>query len=306
MGTTTVQQTASGRVWDLARRQHGVLARRQLVEIGYGAAAIRHRLRTGRLHPLGRAVYAVGRPTVSRQGLWLAAVLACGEGAVLSHGSAAALWGIGGERRGIEVSVPLTRRPRRKGVTVHRRSALGPADLAVHEAIPVTGPAMTLLDHATRLGPGPMERMVNEGDKLDLVKPPSLRAFLENHPRQEGVARLKRLLDRRSFVFTETALEEWFLPIAAAAGLPVPLTGQRLNGFKVDFFWPGLGLVVETDGLRYHRTPAQQAHDRLRDQTHTAAGLTALRFTHDQIRHEGAHVRRVLIATARRLRRARA
>jgi len=112
---------------------------------------------------------------------------------------------------------------------------------------------------------------------------------------------LRELLDRRTFVLTDSELERRFLPIALAAGLPVPQTGRRVNGFKVDFYWPDLGLVVETDGLRYHRTPAQQARDRLRDQAHTAAGLTCLRFTHAQVRFDPDHVRATLTAVTRRL-----
>jgi hypothetical protein len=89
---------------------------------------------------------------------------------------------------------------------------------------------------------------------------------------------------------------------ARRAGLPEPLTRYRLNGFRVDFYWPGLGLVVETDGLRYHRTPAEQARDRLRDQAHAAAGLTPLRFTHAQVRWEAPDVERTLGSVAARLR----
>lgn len=113
---------------------------------------------------------------------------------------------------------------------------------------------------------------------------------------------LRAALERRTFVLTDSALERRFVPLAREAGLGRPLTGVRLNGFKVDFYWPDLGLVVETDGLRYHRTPAQQAIDRLRDQAHTAAGLTPLRFTHAQVHHDPGHVRRTLAATAQRLR----
>jgi Protein of unknown function (DUF559) len=234
----------------------------------------------------------------------MGAVLACGDDAVLSHGSAAALWGIGPERGRIEISVPVSARARRADLSVHRRAGLGPADLTAHRGIPVTSPGLTLLDQASRLGRARMERMINEADKLGLIEPPALRAFLEEHPRREGVARLKAILDRRSFRFTEPGLEQAFLPLAEDAGMPTPLTQQRVNGFRVDFYWPELGLVVETDGLTYHRTPAEQARDRLRDQAHTAAGLTCLRFTHDQVKYEAAHVRRVLAATARLRRRA--
>ena len=104
-----------------------------------------------------------------------------------------------------------------------------------------------------------------------------------------------------AFRLTDSELERYFLPIVRRAGLPLPLTGQRVNGYDVDFFWPGLGLVVETDGRRYHRTPAQPAADRRRDQAHAAAGLTPLRFTHHQVRFEPGHVKRTLIAVVRRL-----
>lgn len=112
---------------------------------------------------------------------------------------------------------------------------------------------------------------------------------------------MRRILDRRTFALTDSELERRFLPITRAAGLPLPETGRKLNGFKVDFYWPDLGLVVETDGLRYHRTPAQQARDRMRDQAHTASGLTCLRFTHAQVRFEADHVRATLAAVVRRL-----
>jgi very-short-patch-repair endonuclease len=111
---------------------------------------------------------------------------------------------------------------------------------------------------------------------------------------QRGVGILNSLLDRRVFRLTDSELERRFLQLVRFAGLPLPETGCVVNGFRVDFFWPDLGLIVETDGLRYHRTPGQQARDRQRDQVHTAAGLTTLRFTHAQVRFEPAEVREVL------------
>jgi very-short-patch-repair endonuclease len=158
-----------------------------------------------------------------------------------------------------------------------------------------------MVDLATRLDRPRLEAAVNEADKRDLVDPESLRAALTRRGGQPGVRVLCELLDRRTFVLTDSELERRFLPIARRAGLARPLTGQYLNGFKVDFYWPDLGLVVETDGLRYHRTAAEQARDRLRDQTHTAGGLTALRFTHAQVRFEPDHVCEVLARVARRL-----
>jgi very-short-patch-repair endonuclease len=109
------------------------------------------------------------------------------------------------------------------------------------------------------------------------------------------------LLDRRTFTLTDSQLERRLLPLARRAGLPRPRTGVLVNGFKVDFFWPHIGLIVETDGLRYHRTPAQQLRDRLRDQAHTAAGLTTLRFTHAQVAFDACHVQDTLSTVAERL-----
>ena len=143
---------------------------------------------------------------------------------------------------------------------------------------------------------------MNEADKLGLIDPESLRRALDRMTRRPGVAILRGLLDRRTFVLTDSELERRFLPLAERAGMGRPETGRMVNGFRVDFFWPDLGLVVETDGLTYHRTPAQQARDRLRDQAHTAAGLTALRFTHAQVRFEPGHVAEVLGRVATRLR----
>lgn len=285
--------------WNLALNQHGVVSRDQLVAVGYKRHAIDHRLRTGRLHPLHRGIYAVGRPHVTEHGRWMAGVLACGNGAVISHSSAAALWRIGAEDRGVvELSLPSSFQRRRPGLRIHRRPPLRPRDVTAEYGIPVTTPLQTLIDMALRLDHPGVERMINEADKYNLAHPPELRKALEARAGEPGAAKLRFILDRRTFRLTKEELERRFLPLARKAGLPTPLTGRWVNEFEVDFYWPDLGLVVETDGLRYHRTPAEQARDRLRDQTHTAAGLTPLRFTHEQVRYEPERVLSVLRATA--------
>jgi len=230
----------------------------------------------------------------------MAAVLACGEGAFLSHSGAAALWRIGSEQSGlVEVSLPSSSRRRRPGIRIHRRPSLNlQRDLTREYGIPVTTPIQTLIDMSLRLDRPGVERMINEADKYNLTHPPQLREALDARAGEPGVARLRHILDRRTFRLTKEELERRFLPLAREAGLLAPLTGQWVNEFEVDFYWPDLGLVIETDGLRYHRTPAEQAPDRLRDQTHTAAGLTPLRFTHEQVRYEPEHVLAVLRATA--------
>jgi very-short-patch-repair endonuclease len=290
-------------VWVLARRQHGVVSRTQLRELGFTRHAIEHRIAEGRLHPLWRGVYAVGRPGVTQHGHWMAAVLACGPEAVLTHEAAAALWEIREPQQAqIEVAV-LARAPRRRpGITVCRRASLSADDLTRHRGIPVTSPIGTLVDLATRLGPHQLESAVNEADNHDLIAPDGLRHALDAFAGQPGVRPLRLLLDRATFRLTDSELERRFLPLVRAAGLPSPQTRRRVNGFRVDFYWPELGLVVETDGLQYHRTPAQQTRDRVRDQAHAAAGLTPLRFTHAQVRFQPDSVRATLIAVAHNLR----
>jgi very-short-patch-repair endonuclease len=233
----------------------------------------------------------------------MAAILACGEGAVLSHRSAAALYGIASERPGvIEVSVRRLQGRQHPGLRVRRRPSLPGHDVGTLNRIPVTSPVRTMVDLATVLGPRGLERAVNEADKHDLVDPESLRIALDDHAGEPGVKALRTLLDRDTFRLSDQELELLFRPLALSAGLPLPMTKQIVNGFEVDFHWPELGLVVETDGLRYHRTPSAQSRDALRDQVHTASGLTPLRFSHWQVKYDPAHVRRVLTDTAAHLR----
>ena len=213
------------------------------------------------------------------------------------------MWEIGAREIGpIEVSVPASQGSLRPGIVVHRRAALSSELVTARLGIPVTTPVCTLVDLATRLPADQLERMVNEADRRDLTNPEALRSALENFGGRPGAGILRRLLDRRTFTLTDSELERRLLPLVRQAGLPPPQTGSRVNKYRVDFYWPDLRLVVETDGLRYHRTPAQQARDRVRDQAHAAAGLTTLRFTHGQVTWEPGHVKATLAAVARRLR----
>jgi predicted transcriptional regulator of viral defense system len=190
--------------WDLVEQQHGVIARRQLLALGYSAKGIRHRVESGRLHGVHRGGYSVGRPSVGLNGRWMAAVLACGESAVLSHSSAAALWRIGAEERDlIEVSVPSPYQRRRPGLRIYRRTSLWPEDHATRHGIPVTTPVQTIIDMALRLDRRGIERMINEADKYDLVHPPELREALDQRQGEPGVARLRHILDRRTYRLTK-------------------------------------------------------------------------------------------------------
>jgi very-short-patch-repair endonuclease len=301
MGSSN-RQSLGRHAWELARQQHGVIARRQLLELGLSAQSIQHRLSRARLHRVERGVYAVGRSDLTRRGRWMAAVLAGGPGAVLSYDSAAALWGIRPVHAGrIEITVPVWSGRRRPSLVVYRRPNMHPSDVAARDGIPVTGIVRTFIDIARQLDQLSLERAINEADRLGLIDPETLFTALDDYRAQRGTGALREILGRHTFRLTDSELERQFLRLIEAAHLPMPVTSKRLNGFKVDFYWPHLGLVVETDGLRYHRTPAQQARDRLRDQAHTAAGMTPLRFTHEQVRFEARYVRETLRTVATRL-----
>jgi very-short-patch-repair endonuclease len=281
--------------WAAVRSQHGVVARSQLLALGYTRREVEQRLHNGRLHHISHGVYAVGRRELTPDGRLMAAVLACGDGAVLSHRSAGGLWGIAHERRGrIDVTIPRRSRLERSGVTVRTRPALDAKSVTRRRGIPLTEPVQTLIDLATELLPLRLERAVNEADKLDLVDPETLRSCLDAHPGEPGVKALRTLLDRHTFRLSDSDLEVLFRPLALAAGLARPLSKQWILGYEVDFHFPDHDLIVETDGLRYHRTPSQQARAAKRDQAHVAAGFTVLRFTHWQIAHAPDEVTNLL------------
>lgn len=233
----------------------------------------------------------------------MATVLACGPEAVLSHRSAAALWGFGEEHADyVEISVRRHCKVRRPGTRTHDRPGLWNRDIGSRLGIPVTTPVRTFLDLATVTGPKTVERAINEADKLGVIDADSLRRALEEYPGQPGICLLRHVLDKHTFRLSDDELERLFRPLAADAGLPTPLTKYMVNDFEVDFFWPDFGLVVETDGWRYHRTPSAQTRDALRFQVHVANGLTPLRFSHWQVKYEPAHVKAILAKTAANLR----
>jgi predicted transcriptional regulator of viral defense system len=230
----TREDIRSGRAWKLAGRQHGVVARRQLLELGFNSREIEHRVGRGRLHLVMRGVYAVGWPRLTRERRWMAAVLACGDRAALSHRSAAAMWGIGREERGrIDVSVRRRCELKRPGLKVRGRPTLRLEDIAIKDHIPVTAVTRTLVDLATELAPLGVERAVNEADKRDLVDPEALRSDLDRYVGEPGAPILRGLLDKYTFRLSDSDLEIFFRPIAAEAGLPFPAQQtdrQRMGG----------------------------------------------------------------------------
>ena len=166
-------------------------------------------------------------------------------------------------------------------------------EMTTHQGIPVTSPSQTIIDLAPGLSEHQLERVIDEADKLDLVHPEALHKVAAEKGGVGG-SRVRTLLDKRTFLLTDSDLERLFIPLAEAAGLSPPETRVKVNGYRVDFFFRAEGVVVETDGARYHRTPSQQRRDRMREHALALAELKPIRFTHDQIAHEPEYVAEIL------------
>jgi hypothetical protein len=261
----------------LAGEQHGVAARAQLLRLGLSASAIDRSVRAARLHPVHRGVYAVGHRVLTVEGHWMAAVLASGDDAVLSHTSAAAAWDLIQIRAGAtHVTLPGDPgRRKRRGIRVHRSGTLTPADTTVHRGIPVTTPARTIIDLARTLEGRALEHVVDVADQRGLVDFTDLW--------HADSASLRAVLSRYSPAPTRSELEERFLALCDDHGIPRPETNVRIDGIEVDFVWRDARLIVEVDGYAYHRSPSAFESDRARDATLTAARWRVLRFTWDHV-----------------------
>jgi predicted transcriptional regulator of viral defense system len=285
----------------LAERQHGVVARRQLTARGFRPDAIDHRVERHRLHPVHRGVYAVGHRRLTRDGAWMAAVLAAGDRAVLSHRSAAALWGVRDTARGeVEIVTPTNRRGR-PGLAIHR-VRLAADEVTTHRGIAVTTAARTLLDLAALLDEHNLARVAERAEALRLASPTSLADLVARYPRRPGVPNVKRLLEQGRIVETTTRseLERRFLTLLDAEGLPRPLVNEPIDATKhPDFRWTDQRLVVELDGFETHGTRAAFERDRARDRALTAAGWRVARITKRQLDDAPAEIAtelRVLLA----------
>jgi predicted transcriptional regulator of viral defense system len=270
----------------LARRQHGVVARVQLADLGLGRHAIGQLLKRGRLHAVHRGVYAVGHRRVTRDGAWMAAVLAAGPGAVLSHRSAAALWGIRESNRAkLELTVPRERR--RPGLTLHR-TQLPDDERTVHDGISVTTPARTLLDLAALLDEHSLARAAERAEALRLRSPTTLEELTTRYPKRKGIRNIKRLIEEGRIVPTDTRsrIERRFLSLLDANELPRPLVNEKLDPIRPDFRWTEQRLIVELDGFETHGTRQAFERDRARDRALTAQGWRVVRITKRQLDDE--------------------
>jgi very-short-patch-repair endonuclease len=274
----------------LADRQYGVVTRAQLRRLGIGDTGIRERVRTHRLRRLHRGVYALGHTALRPEAYWLAAVLACGDGAVLSHVSAAEHWNVWRSATArIDVTVPSRAgRPRRSGIRIHRSRRLGPKDVTVHEGIPVTTLARTLIDLADVLPKQVLKRAIDEADYHRLLDMTSLLAAVHRNPGRRGakVVALAQAPPER----TRSGFERRFLAAIERHGLPRPKVAVPVEGYEADFLWPEARLVVETDGFGAHGTRRAFEHDRRRDRLLARAGYRTVRLTELALRDEEAEV----------------
>jgi very-short-patch-repair endonuclease len=271
----------------LAMRQHGVVALRQLREAGVSQSAVARRAAAGRLPRIHRGVYAVGHPVLRREGHWMAAVLAGGAGAVLSHAAAAALWELRPSAAAtIDISVPTAGgRAKPPRLRIHRVPLLRPDELTTSRGIPVTTPARTILDLAAILQPRRLERVLDEAESRELTDVPTLEAVARAHPGHRGARRLEATLALHTpgTTLTRSELEERFLELCDANGLERPRVNATVAGLEADFVFEADRLVVETDGYRHHRTRQAFERDRARDATVAAAGYRTLRFSYRQL-----------------------
>ncbi len=256
------------------------------MELGLSSEAIARRLRSGRLVRLRTGVYSIGGTPPTADTRWAAAVLACGDGAVLSHLSAAALWRLSEkDPLVIDVSLPGRGKRTRDGVRVHRPRRLDPEDVTRHRGIPATTVARTLIDCAAVLGSRSVERIVDEADYLGLLKPSEVEGALVRNLGRTGAARLSKVLLRHQpgSTRTRTPLEESFFGLVRRARLPQPLVNAKLGPYTIDFLWPDQRIAVETDGRSAHERAAARERDYRRDSWLTTAGYRPLRFTWHQV-----------------------
>jgi hypothetical protein len=281
--------------WDFIEKHDRIVSRAQLREFGWSDDQVDREIGHW-LRQVHQGVFLAGGGQLSNRSRWRAAVVATQPNGLLSHASAAVVWDY--EPRDFEthVSVPRHTRVRHPGIRIHRPAVL-PRPRYVN-GLAVSSPLDTLVDlAASKRTDRQLERLLDDAARRRLIDLASARDEVKAISRR-GARRLAAILDDADA--TDSDLEDVFLGLIRGAGLPEPLSQKKLCGYRVDFFWPTMRLVVETDGLAFHRTRDQQAKDRARDQRLTAAGYTCLRFTNHQVRHQQKIVLRTLRVVMRR------
>jgi very-short-patch-repair endonuclease len=277
---------------DLAKRQHGIVSIRQLTgPLGYSEAAVHRAVCAGRLHRLYRGVFAVGHINLSRHAHCLAAVLACGPHALLSHVSAAWLWGLTKTSPlPASVSTPLHRR-RRPSIRLHEARSLTTEDRALLEGIPVTSLPRTLLDLAATVRFEWLEKMVERSEDLELFDLRAVEELLERTVGHHGHGPLRKAIALyKPSSFTRSTLERRFLELCLEAGLSQPRTNFVAYGFELDCYWPEFRFAVELDVFETHGTRAAFERDRKRQEDLLLVGVATSRVTGPRLEREPEEV----------------
>jgi very-short-patch-repair endonuclease len=292
-------------IGQIAARQRALITRSQLTSLGLSRAAIDHAIVRGRLHRRHHAVYSLvpfrALPPLATE---LAAILACGEGALLSHHSAAAVWGIRPSFDGLIHVTAIGRDAGRDrgGIRAHRVSSLDPRDIRRFQEIPITSPARALLDITPDLSDREVERALDEALIRRLVSHAAVKAVLAAYPNRRGVARLRALADPgRPTSETRSGGEEALLALLRRGDIPAPEVNALVGGYVADFVWREQQVIVELDGYDYHRGRAAFERDHERDAVHDRMGFLVIRVTGRQLSREPeAILVRVATALARR------
>lgn len=288
---------------DLAGRQHGIVSIRQLRgPLGYSEAAVHRAVRAGRLHRLYRGVFAVGHTNLSLHAQCLAAVLACGPDSLLSHVSAAWLWGLTKTSPlPASVSAPLHRR-RRPPIRLHEARSLAPKDRTLREGIPVTSLPRTLLDLAATVHFEWLEKMIERSEDLELFDLRAVEELLDRTVGHHGHGRLRKAIALyQPSSFTRSTLERRFLELCIEAGLPQPRTNYVVHGFELDCYWPEFRFAVELDVYETHGSRAAFERDRKRQEDLLLHGIAMTRVTGPRLEREPQEVmRRIARLLARR------
>lgn len=268
----------------VARGRHGIVTRRQLVRLGLSAGAIAQRVADGRLVRLHRGVYAFGHAELRPEGHWLGAVLAYGDRAVLSHGTALAAWGLRDPPAvWVDVTVPTAAGVRqRKGTRRFRHAGLRDSEITSWRGIPITTVPRALLDGATILQRHTLRRATEAAFRKHAISVETMRRLLAAHPRRPGVPALRAIVeDFASYgvTFTRSDLESLILQLCLDGDLPRPQI-NRVREREIDCRWPDHGLIVELDGYETHQGRAKFVADRARNRQHVLRGETILAYTH--------------------------
>jgi very-short-patch-repair endonuclease len=273
----------------IAAGQRALITRRQLSGLGVTRGAVEHALSRGRVHRMHRGVYAlVPTPALPPLARELAAVLACGDRALLSHHSAAAVWGI---RPFLDGDVDVTvvgRDPgsRRAGIRVHRIKSLEPRDARRHQQIPITSPARALLDIAPEVSSRSLEWALDQALVKRLTTRAQITAVLAAYPHRPGTPKLTALVDAdRPTTLTSSTPEERLFRHIKNANLPIPEVNARVGNYTADFLWRAQKVILEIDGYHYHHTRAAFERDHRRDAEHQREDFVVIRITPRQLQH---------------------